>query len=186
MEVPGTAGAELGLPGNGCHAIAAVALRPPLFARTHFSSQGNVLVPESPGMLRGGLQHDGSALWDGWDTLVGRGGEGRSEQEVELPPAPQRRHDGGLAVGMTSTVPVSCPSRDLPRYRMSSRRGTRPSAIALRQVQFSRHNVAWKTFITHCVVVIQPFQVDAQAEVCCSAADCCSAAASSLLLALTD
>lgn len=188
MEMPGAVRAELGLPGNGCHAIAAVALQPPLFTRTHFSSQGNVLVPESPGRqrLRGALQQDGSALWDGWDMLVGRGGKGReggSEQEVELPPAP---HDGGLAAGTTSTVPLSCPSRDLPRYRTPSHRGTWPSATALQQVQFSKHNVAWKMFIIHCVVVVQPFQVDAQAEVCCSVAVCCSAAVSSLLLDLTD
>lgn len=33
-------------------------------------------------------------------------------------------------------------------------------------MQFSKHNVACKTFITYFLVVIQPFQVDAQAAVC--------------------
>lgn len=60
-------GGELGLPGNGCHAIAAVALRPPDFSQTCFSSQGNALVSESPGRHRhrGALQREDAGMHQG-------------------------------------------------------------------------------------------------------------------------
>lgn len=109
---------------------------------------------------------------DGWnpaDGERGRKGEtwGSEPEGGAAPPWLQRRWDVDIAVGLNSTVPVSCPSRVLPRYSIPPRCGTRPSVPGLQQMQFSKHNVAWKTPITYFLVVIQRFRVNARAAVCC-------------------
>lgn len=97
--------------------------------------------------------------------LMGRGERrerpGGQNPKVELPPGLQRRRDMDIAVGLNSIMPVPCPSRALPRYRIPPRCGTQPSVPGLQQMQFSKHDVAWKTPITYFLVVIQPFRVNA-------------------------